>query len=109
CWGRRQRAAADRLAQRLSPAAGDLARLESLLGSNAERASHHEAVAALASYQDFVERERALVGKRQVARATEISEGPAREAIDKFDQAMGKLAGLTSAEVAHQQPAVREP
>ena len=104
----RDRAYGDLLTERTSRAAIELARLESLLGSNAERASHHEAVAALASYQDFVERERALVGKRQVARAVEISEGPAREAIDKFDQAMGKLAGMTSAEVGRQQLAVRE-
>ena len=104
----RDRAFGDLLTERTSRAAIDLARLENLLDSNAERVSYREAVAALATYQELVDRERVLVSKRDAARAMKISEGPARDAIDKFDQAMGKLTGTTSAEVARQQLAVRE-
>jgi len=104
----RDRAYGDLLKERTSRAATDLARLEGLLDSNTERASYREAVAALATYQELVDRERALVSERDAARAMKISEGPAREAIDKFDQAMGKLTSRTSGEVARQQLAVRE-
>src|SRR5262249_43147108 len=104
----RDRAYGDLLKERASRAAIDLARLESLLESNAERASYREAGAALATYQDLVDRERALEGKRDAAGAMKISEGPAREAIDKFDQALSKLTSMTSAEVDRQQLAVRK-
>ena len=104
----RDRAYGDLLKERTSRAAIDLARLESLLESNAERASYREAVAALATYQDLVDRERALVSKRAMADAMRISEGPARAAVDKFDQALSKLTSMTSAEVDRQQLAVRK-
>src|SRR5215470_9187451 len=103
----RDRAYGDLLKERTSRAAIDLAHLENLLASNGERASYREAVTALATYQELVDRERLLVGKRDAARAMKVSEGPAREAIDRFDQAMSKLTGATSAQVERQQLAVR--
>jgi signal transduction histidine kinase len=103
----RDRAYGDLLKERTLRSAIDLARLDSLLDSNAERASYREAVAALASYQDHIDRERALVRKGSLAQAIKISEGPARAAIEKFDHALAKLAATTSAEVDRQQLAVR--
>ena len=103
----RDRAYGDLLKERTERAVADLGRLETLLASTAEMASYREAVAALATYQAHVNKERAFLGKRDPARAMAISEGPARAAAEKLDLALGKLTRDTSAEVSRAQTAVR--
>src|SRR5262245_58313250 len=80
----RDRAYGDLLKERTARAITDLERLESLLGSEAERAAHREAVTALGAYRQHIDQERALLGKNQRARALKISEGSARAAAEKF-------------------------
>jgi signal transduction histidine kinase len=103
----RDRAYGDLLKERTERAVADLGRLDTLLASTAEMASYREALAALATYQEHVNKERAFLGKRDRARAMAISEGPARAAAEKLDLALGKLTRDTSAEVSRAQTAVR--
>src|SRR6185369_6991157 len=103
----RDRAYGDLLKERTERAVADLGRLDTLLASTAEMASYREALAALATYQEHVNKERAFLGKRDPARAMAISEGPARAAAEKLDLALGKLTRDTSAEVSRAQTAVR--
>jgi signal transduction histidine kinase len=103
----RDRAYGDLLKERTERAVADLGRLDTLLASTAEMTSYREAVAALAAYQELVNKERALLGKRDPARAMAISEGPARAAAEKLDRALAKLTQDTSAEVSRAQIAVR--
>lgn len=103
----RDRAYGDLLKERTERAVADLRRLDPLLVSTAEMASYREAVAALATYHEHITKERALLAKRDAARATQISEGPARAAAEKFDRALTKLTTSTSAEVSRAQVAVR--
>ena len=78
----RDRAYGDLLKERTERAVADLGRLDTLLASTAEMASYREALAALATYQEHVNKERAFLGKRDRARAMAISEGPARAAAE---------------------------
>jgi signal transduction histidine kinase len=103
----RDRAYGDLLKARTERTVADLGRLDPLLASTAEMTSYREAVAALATYQEFVHKERALLGTRDSARAMKISEGPARAAADRLDRALAKLTEATSAEVSRAQIAVR--
>jgi signal transduction histidine kinase len=103
----RDRAYGDLLKDRTERAVADLGRLHPLLASTAEMTSYREAVAALATYQEHVTKERALLAKREPARAMAISEGPARAAAEKLDRALTKLTQDTSAEVSRAQIAVR--
>jgi signal transduction histidine kinase len=103
----RDRAYGDLLKARTERTVADLGRLDPLLASTAEMTSYREAVAALATYQELVHKERALLGTRDSARAMKISEGPARAAADRLDRALAKLTEATSAEVSRAQIAVR--
>jgi signal transduction histidine kinase len=103
----RDRAYGDLLRERAERAAADLARLESLLRSTAERKSYREAVVALATYQEHVNRERTLLTRGETARALRLSEGPARSAAERLDRALTQLTEATSAEVDRAQAAVR--
>jgi signal transduction histidine kinase len=103
----RDRAYGDLLKEHTERAVANLGRLDTLLASTAEMTSHREAVAALATYQEHVNKERALLAKRDPARAMAISEGPARAAAEKLDRALAKLTQDTSAEVSRAQIAVR--
>ncbi|HEX9409918.1 MAG TPA: hypothetical protein VGA23_09730, partial [Methylomirabilota bacterium] len=103
----RDRAYGDLLKARTERTVADLGRLDPLLASTAEITSYREAVAALATYQELVHKESALLGTRDSARAMKISEGPARAAADRLDRALAKLTEATSAEVSRAQTAVR--
>lgn len=103
----RDRAYGNLLRERVTRTAEDLGRLDSLLGSTAERSSYRVAVAALATYQEQVNRERALVTKGATARAQRLSEGPARAAAETLDRALTQLTEATSAEVDRAQAVVR--
>jgi signal transduction histidine kinase len=103
----RDRAYGDLLKARTERTVADLGRLDPLLASTAEMTSYREAVAALATYQELIHKERALLGTRDSARAMKISEGPARAAADRLDRALAKLTEATSAEVSRAQIAVR--
>jgi len=103
----RDRAYGELLRERTARAGADLERLESLLASDAERASYQAAVAALDAYRAHVDRERALLGKGQAARAMKVSEGPARTAAEELDGALGQLTEATSAEVDRAQAVAR--
>jgi signal transduction histidine kinase len=104
----RDRAYGALLKERTERTAADLRRLDGLLGSNQEQASYREAAAALASYREQVDRERALLGKGDIARATKVSEGPARAAAEKLERALIKLTETTAAEVDRQQITIRQ-
>lgn len=95
------------LKERAARAAADLERLEVLLRSPAEEKSYREAVAAFATYEQLIDKERALLSRGETARALRLSEGPARSAAERLDQALSRLTEATSAEVAQAQTAVR--
>jgi len=103
----RDRAYADLLKERAERAAEDLDRLDVLLRSTAEQKSYREAVVALATYQQHVNRERTLLGRGETARALRLSEGPARSAAERLDRALAELTEATSAEVTRAQAVVR--
>ncbi len=103
----RDRAYGQLLKERAARAAADLERLGVLLRSPAEEKSYREAVAALATYEQLVDKERALLSRGETARALRLSEGPARSAAERLDQALSQLTEATSAEVAQAQTAVR--
>ena len=103
----RDRAYGELLKERTERAVAEVGRLESLLGSEAERTAYGEAVAALGTYRQHIEQERALLGKRQPSRAMKISEGPARAAAEKFDRTLERLTDATSAEVDRAQAVAR--
>src|SRR6266849_6391134 len=103
----RDRAYGDLLRERAERATADLARLEFLLRSTEERKSYREAVGALATYQEHVNRERTLLTRGETARALRLSEGPARSAAERLDRALTQLTEATSAEVDRAQAAVR--
>ena len=103
----RDRAYGDLVKERAERTAVDLGRLDLLLRSSAEQVSYQEAVAALATYQEHLDGERALLGKGETARAFQLSEGPARSAADRLDRALAQLSEATSAEVDGARAAVR--
>ena len=103
----RDRAYGQLLKERAARAAADLERLAVLLRSPAEEKSYREAVAALATYGQLVDKERALLSRGEAARALRLSEGPARSAAERLDRALSQLTEATSAEVAQAQTAVR--
>ena len=103
----RDRAYGQLLKERAARAAADLERLAVLLRSPAEEKSYREAVAALATYGQLVDKERALLSRGEAARALRLSEGPARSAAERLDRALSQLTEATSAEVAEAQTAVR--
>src|SRR5438034_1781483 len=103
----RDRAYGQLLKERAARAAADLERLEVLLRSPAEEKSYREAVAALATYEQLIDKERALLSRGETARALRLSEGPARSAAERLDRAVRQLTEATSAEVAQAQTAVR--
>ena len=103
----RDRAYGELLKERTARTVADLGRLDSLLASPAEEKSYHEAVAALATYQEHVNKERALLIKGETARALRLSEGPARTAAETLDRALTQLTEGTSAQVDRAQVAVR--
>src|SRR5512132_2257164 len=72
----RDRAYGDLLKERAERVAADLERLDPLLRSTAERQSYRDAVVALATYQQHVNRERALLSRGDTAQALRVSEGP---------------------------------
>ena len=95
----RDRAYGELLKERTARTVADLERLDKLLASPAEEKSYREAVAALATYQEHVDKERALLTKGEAARALRLSEGPARAAAETLDRALTQLAAATSAQV----------
>jgi signal transduction histidine kinase len=101
------RAYGDLLKDRSERAAADLERLGTLVRSDAERAIHRQAVSALATYREHLDKERALLAARNVARALRLSEGPARSAAEEFDRTVTQLTLATSAEVHRAQAAVK--
>ena len=103
----RDRAYGQVLKERAARVAADLERLEALLRSPAEEKSYREAVAALATYEQLVDKERALLSRGETARALRLSEGPARSAAERLAQALSQLTEATSAEVTQAQTAVR--
>ena len=103
----RDRAYGELLKERTARTVADLERLDKLLASPAEEQSYREAVAALATYQEHVDKERALLTKGETARALRLSEGPARTAAETLDRALTQLAEGTSAQVDRAQAAVR--
>jgi signal transduction histidine kinase len=103
----RDRAYGELLKERTARAVTDLGRLNSLLASPAEEKSYREAVAALATYEEYVNKERALVTKGETARALRLSGGPARMAAETFDRALTQLTEATSVQVDRAQVAVR--
>jgi signal transduction histidine kinase len=103
----RDRAYGQLLKERAARAAADLERLEVFLRSPAEQKSYREAVAAFKTYEQLVDKERALLSRGEAARALRLSEGPARSAAERLDQALTRLTEATSAEVAQAQTAVR--
>jgi signal transduction histidine kinase len=103
----RDRAYGQLLKERAARARADLERLEVLLRSPAEQKSYREAVAAFATYEQLVDKESALLSRGEAGRALRLSEGPARSAADRLDQALTQLTEATSDEVAQAQTAVR--
>ena len=103
----RDRAYGDLLKERTERTVADLGRLDGLLRSTAEQKSYGEAVAAMATYQAHVDKERALLTRSEVARAQRLSEGPARSAAERLDRALAQLTEATSVEVDRAQAAVR--
>ena len=103
----RDRAYGDLLKERAERAAADLEGLDPLLRSTAEQKSYRDAVVALATYQQHVNRERALLSRGDTAQALRVSEGPARAAAERLDRALAQLAEATSAEVTRAQLLVR--
>jgi signal transduction histidine kinase len=101
------RAYGDLLKERAARAAADLERLEVLLRSTAEQKSYREAVVALATYQQHVNGERALLSRGKRALALRLSEGPARSAVERLDRALTELTEATSAEVSRAQAVAR--
>jgi signal transduction histidine kinase len=102
----RDRAYGELLRERMARAGVDLQRLEVLLRSADEEKSYREAVAAFATYEQMIGEERALLSRGQATRALRLSEGPARSAAERLDQALTQLTQATSAEVAVAQAAV---
>jgi signal transduction histidine kinase len=103
----RDRAYGQLLKERAARAAADLERLEVFLRSPAEEKSYREAVAAFKTYEQLVDKEGALLSRGEAARALRLSEGQARSAAERLDQALTRLTEATSAEVAQAQTAVR--
>jgi signal transduction histidine kinase len=103
----RDRAYGDLLKERTERTVADLRRLDGLLRSTAEQKSYGEAVAAMATYQAHVNKERALLTRSETAQAQRLSEGPARSAAERLDRALAQLTEATSAEVDRAQTAVR--
>jgi signal transduction histidine kinase len=103
----RDRAYGELLKERTARTVADLERLDKLLASPAEEKSYREAVAALATYQEHVDKERALLTKGEAARALRLSEGPARAAAETLDRALTQLTAATSAQVDRAQAAAR--
>ena len=103
----RDRAYGELLKERTARTVADLGRLDNLLASPAEEKSYREAVAALATYQEHVDKERALLTKGEAARALRLSEGPARTAAETLDRALTQLTVATSAQVDRAQVTVR--
>jgi len=103
----RDRAYGELLKERTARTVADLGRLDNLLTSPAEAKSYREAVAALAAYQEHVNKERALLTKGEAAQALRLSEGPARKAAETLDHALTQLRGATSVNVDRAQSAVR--
>src|SRR6266849_7385385 len=103
----RDRAYGDLLRERAERAAADLERLDVLLRSTAEQKSYREAVVALATYQQHVNGERALLTRGEATRALRLSEGPARTAAERLDRALTQLTEATSAEVSRAQAVAR--
>jgi signal transduction histidine kinase len=95
------------LRERVDRATADLAQLDTLLRTSEERKIYGEAVVALATYQEHLSKERELLVRGQASRALRLSEGPARSAIERFDDALTQLTAATTAEVARAQVAVR--
>src|SRR5438445_10331742 len=87
----RDRAYGDLLKERAERAAANLEGLDPLLRSTAEQKSYREAVVALATYQQHVNRERALLNRGNTAQALRVSEGPARAAAERLDRALTQL------------------
>jgi CHASE3 domain sensor protein len=86
------------LKERIARTVADLARVDNLLASPAEKKSYREAVPALATYQEYVNEERALLAKGEAARALRLSEGPANGRRGA-DRALTQLTEATSARV----------
>jgi signal transduction histidine kinase len=103
----RDRAYGALLKERTARIVADLSRLENLLASPSEGKSYREAVAALATYQEHVNKERALLGRGETARALRLPQGPARAAAETLDRALTKLTEATSTQVDRAQVAVR--
>jgi CHASE3 domain sensor protein len=77
----RDRAYGELLKERTARTVAELERLDKLLASPAEEQSYREAVAALATYQGHVDKERALLTKGEAARALRLRERPPRRSI----------------------------
>jgi len=103
----KDRSYGEALRERVDRASAHLERLDSLLRSPAERRIYRDATAAFASYRAHLSTERSLLGRGDVSRALRLSEGPARAAVERFDDALTQLTGATTAEVARAQTAVR--
>ena len=103
----RDRVYGNLLQERTARTVADLERLDGLLASPAEEKSYREAVAALATYQKHLNKERALLTKGEAAGALRLSEGPARMAAETLDRALTQLTRATSAQVDRAQVAVQ--
>jgi signal transduction histidine kinase len=103
----RDRAYGDLLRERADRVTAELEQLDALLRSTEEQKRYREAVAALATYRQQLSDERELIMRGEATRALRLSEGPARIAAVRLDQALTQLTAATSAEVARAQAAVR--
>jgi signal transduction histidine kinase len=103
----RDRAYGELLKERTARTVADLGRLENLLASPAEEKSYREAIAALATYQEYLDKERVLLTRGEAAQALRLSEGPARTAAETLERALTQLTEATSAHVDRAQVAVR--
>lgn len=97
-------AAWNRRAARL---AEDLTALGAHLETDGERTAYRHIQSAVGEYLRHVEAERRLVAVAQAAAALRISEGPAREAIQRADAALDEMAAATEAALAESQARAR--
>lgn len=89
-------------------AADDLQALATHLETPEERAALETTHAALDEYRRHVEAERRLVATARAGAALRLAEGPAREAVQRADAALGQMTAATEGALARAQARARD-
>lgn len=94
--------------QRATQTADDLQRLPAYLETREERAAHGLTLAAFAEYRQHVETERRLTSVKRDAVALTFAEGPARESVQRVEEALSQMTTATEAALARSQAHARQ-